>query len=299
MREKRGNWYLLTGLILGVALGLGYAWLVDPVEYVDAPPSALRQDYKAQYRTLIALAYLHNGDLGRAISRLETLHDEDITRTLAIQAQQALAEGRPEAEVQALGRLAVALGQAPAPAAAGETALPSAQQPSATPRPPTATPAPASLTPTGSFTPAGSAAPTTSPVATLLTPQPSNTPLPTLPPSPTPTLGAPFVLQDLTQVCNPYLAAPLLEVEVRDAAGQPVPSVEVIVIWSGGEEHFFTGLKPELGLGYADYEMALGTVYALRLAEGGLPVENLMAMECAAQDGTRYWGGWKAIFAQP
>ena len=290
--EKRGSWYLLTGLILGVALGLGYAWLLDPVEYVNAPPSALRQDYKEQYRTLIAVAYLYNGDLGRAISRLETLNDEDITRTLAMQAQQALAEGRPEREVQALGRLAVALGQEPAPAAVG-TATPSTEQPSATPLPPSATPVLASLTPTES------PAPTTSPVATLLTPQPSNTPLPTLPPTPTPTLGAPFVLQDLTQVCNPYLAVPLLEVDVRDAAGQPVPSVEVIVIWSGGEEHFFTGLKPELGLGYADYEMTLGTVYALRLAEGGLPVENLMAMECAAQDGTRYWGGWKAIFAQP
>jgi len=271
---------------------LGYAWLLDPVEYVNAPPSALRQDYKEQYRTLIAVAYLYNGDLGRAISRLETLNDEDITRTLAMQAQQALAEGRPEREVQALGRLAVALGQEPAPAAVG-TATPSTEQPSATPLPPSATPVLASLTPTES------PAPTTSPVATLLTPQPSNTPLPTLPATPTPTLGAPFVLQDLTQVCNPYLAVPLLEVDVRDAAGQPVPSVEVIVIWSGGEEHFFTGLKPELGLGYADYEMTLGTVYALRLAEGGLPVENLMAMECAAQDGTRYWGGWKAIFAQP
>ena len=291
--EKRGHWYLLTGLILGVALGLGYAWMIDPVEYVDAPPSALRQDYKEQYRTLIAVAYLYNGDLGRAVSRLETLRDEDITRAVAMQAQQALAEGRPESEVQALGRLAVALGQELTPVEAAGTPASPPELPSATSLPPTATPMPASATPTE--TPV----PTTSPVTTLRTPQPSNTPLPTLSPSPTPTLGAPFVLQDLTQVCNPNLETPLLEVDVRDAAGQPVPSVEVIVIWSGGEDHFFTGLKPELGLGYADYEMTLGIVYALRLAEGGLPVENLMAMECAAEDGTRYWGGWKALFVQP
>ncbi len=273
--EKRGHWYLLTGLILGVALGLGYAWMIDPVEYVDAPPSALRQDYKEQYRTLIAVAYLYNGDLGRAVSRLETLQDEDITRAVAMQAQQALAEGRPESEVQALGRLAVALGQELDPVEAAGTPASPTELPSATPLPPTATP------PLASATPTETPAPTTSPVVTLRTPQPSNTPLPTLSPSPTPTLGAPFVLQDLTQVCNPK------------------PSVEVIVIWSGGEDHFFTGLKPELGLGYADYEITLGIVYALRLAEGGLPVENLMAMECAAADGTRYWGGWKALFVQP
>ena len=291
--EKRGNWYLLTGLILGVAMGLAYAWMIDPVEYVDAPPDALRADYKEQYRTLIAVAYLYNGDLGRAISRLETLKDEDMTRALAMQAQQALAEGRPEIEVQALGRLAVALGQGPAPVAAVDTPGTPAVLPSATPVTPTSTPVLASPTPSES------PELTASPVSTLRTPQATNTPLPTLSPTPTPTLGAPFMLQDVSQVCNPNLVAPLLEVDVRDAAGQPVPGVELVVFWSGGEDHFFTGLKPELGLGYADFEMTVGTVYALRLAEGGLPVENLLAMECAAEEGTRYWGGWMAIFIQP
>jgi hypothetical protein len=141
--------------------------------------------------------------------------------------------------------------------------------------------------------------PTTTPVSTLRTPQPTHTPLPTLSPTPTPTLGAPFVLQDATQVCNPYLSAPRLEVEVRDSASQPVPSVELVVTWNGGEEHFFTGLKPELGLGYADFEMTMGTVYTLGLAEGSQPVENLTPVECAADDGSRYWGGWRLLFIQP
>ncbi len=291
--EKRGNWYLLTGLILGVALGLVYAWMIDPVEYVNAPPNALRQDYKDQYRTLIALAYQYNGDLGRAISRLETLEDEDVISAVEMQAQQALAQGRPEIEVQALGRLAMALRQDSTPLEAMDTPGTPEMVPSPTPVLPTATPVIASPTPTES------PELTSSPVSTLHTPQPSNTPLPTLSPSPTPTVGAPFMLQDLIQVCNPSLEMPLLEVDVRDAADQPVPGVELVVIWSGGEEHFFTGLKPELGLGYADFEMTLGTVYALRLAEGGLPVENLLAMECETEDGTRYWGGWKAFFIQP
>ena len=33
--EERGHWYLLTGLILGFVLGLLYAWLVQPVKFVD------------------------------------------------------------------------------------------------------------------------------------------------------------------------------------------------------------------------------------------------------------------------
>ena len=289
--EKRGNWYLLTGLILGVALGLVYSWVVAPVEYVDAPPYALRSDFKDQYRTLIAVAYLYNGDLERAVYRLGALQDADITRTLAMQAQQALAEGRPEIEVQALGRLAVALGQGPAPVAASPVA------PSTQVSPTLMLPSPTALL--ASPTVSDSPQPTLTPISTLRTPQPTHTPLPTLSPTPTPTLGAPFVLQDVTLVCNPNLQVPRLEVEVRDAAGQPVPSVELVVAWSAGEESFFTGLKPELGLGYADYDMTAGTVYTLRLAQGGQPVENLTPVECAAEDGSRFWGGWLVLFVQP
>ena len=291
--EKRGSWYLLTGLILGVALGLGYAWMINPVEYVDAPPYALRQDFKEQYRTLIALAYQYNGDLERAIYRLKALQDEDITRTMAMQAQQALADGRPELETQALGRLAVALGQGPVPVAAADTPA----NPATLPSPTMTLPSPTAVL--ASPTPIESATPTPTAVSTLRTPQPTNTPLPTLSPTPTPTIGAPFMLQDATQVCNPNLEAPRIEVVIRDAAGQEVPSVALVVSWSGGEETFFTGLKPELGLGYADYEMTTGIIYALRLAQGGQPVENLAAVECAAEDGTRYWGGWQVLFIQP
>jgi hypothetical protein len=106
------------------------------------------------------------------------------------------------------------------------------------------------------------------------------------------------VLQSAEQTCNPSLAQ-RLEVEVYDAAGQPVPGVELVVSWQGAEEHFYTGLKPELGLGYADYTMTQAIVYALRVAQGSQPVENLTPMECAADDGSRFYGGWKLVFVQP
>ena len=289
--EKRGNWYLLTGLILGVALGLVYSWVIAPVEYVDAPPYALRSDFKDQYRTLIAVAYLYNGDLERAVYRLGALQDADITRTLAMQAQQALAEGRPEIEVRGAGPVSGC------PGAGARTGRRLPRRASHSASPTLALPSPTALL--ASPTVSDSPQPTPTPISTLRTPQPTRTPLPTLSPTPTPTLGAPFVLQDVTLVCNPNLEVPRLEVEVRDAAGQPVPSVELVVAWSAGEESFFTRLKPELGLGYADYDMTVGTVYTLRLAQGGQPVENLTPVECAAEDGSRFRGGWLVLFVEP
>ena len=42
MNRGRGPWYLLTGLMVGLAIGLIYSWLLDPVEYSNASPQALK-----------------------------------------------------------------------------------------------------------------------------------------------------------------------------------------------------------------------------------------------------------------
>ncbi|HJS30238.1 MAG TPA: hypothetical protein VJ768_11480, partial [Anaerolineales bacterium] len=73
MRSDRGPWYLLTGVILGALFGLLYAWVISPVRFVDNPPSAMREDFKDQYRSLIAVAFSASQDLGRAQARLSLL----------------------------------------------------------------------------------------------------------------------------------------------------------------------------------------------------------------------------------
>ena len=75
-QERRGSWYLLTGAVLGVAMGLFYSWVISPVKYVDAPPYALRADYKDEYRALVAAAYMYSSDLVRAQDRLAQLKDD-------------------------------------------------------------------------------------------------------------------------------------------------------------------------------------------------------------------------------
>ena len=109
--DERGNWYLLTGVVLGIILGILFAWVISPVKYVDTAPESLKDEFKDQYRILIASAYVANGDLVRAKARLELLDEADIYLVVAEQAQQMLAEGGSVEEAQALGRLALALGQ--------------------------------------------------------------------------------------------------------------------------------------------------------------------------------------------
>jgi hypothetical protein len=106
-------------------------------------------------------------------------------------------------------------------------------------------------------------------------------------------------LSEKTFVCASNLPGPLIQVQTRDAAGQPVPGVEGFVYWEGGNDHFFTGLKPDLGLGYADFQMSPDIVYTVQLADGGQPVRELRTSECTTNSGAKFWGSWLIIFAQP
>ncbi|HNB50851.1 MAG TPA: hypothetical protein PK530_02860 [Anaerolineales bacterium] len=312
-------WYLLTGLLIGLSLGLVYAWLIAPTQYVDTSPASLQPEFQDQYRALIAAAYAANGDLARAQARLVLLNDPAIADTLAAQAQRALAAGADPQEVQALAQLAAV---AEAPPASVPTAAPLTQFPTPTILP-TETPVPlptATLTPTATTTPTLTLIPTeTESASQEITSTPSsetgtpNTPTPAIPtrtpsptitlipsntPTPVPTALSPFILDQRALVCNPDILGPLLIVKTQDG-DTGIPGIEIILNWADGEEHFFTGLKPELGLGYADFAMTPDVTYTLRLADGSQLITDLTAEQCTADNGETIWGSWELIFIQP
>jgi hypothetical protein len=302
MREERGHWYLLTGFVIGIVLGLVYAWLISPQGYQDTSPASLLPEFKDQYRAMIAAAFVATGNLPRAEARLALLGDSDVERALTEQAQRTLGEGNSPLEAQALGLLAVALGQGDAGSlptlvfSATPMEIESSNAPQSANTDPTSTEiAPEPTTPVFSVTPA--------PLTTNQTPQvtptilSSTTPLPTRTPTVTP--GSPFVLQSNTFVCDPNLPNPLIQVVAEDSSREPLPGQEIITTWDGGEDYYFTGLKPELGLGYADFLMTPGVVYQVRLSSGGQTVPDITPAECETQNGGRYWGSWLLVFTRP
>ncbi len=109
--KEKGNWYLLTGIIIGLLLGLVFSTLVFPAENAQALPNELNDSAKAEYRTMIATAYAANQDFDRALSRLELLKDPDPLAALTAQAQNMLANGGSEHAAKALAELASQLSQ--------------------------------------------------------------------------------------------------------------------------------------------------------------------------------------------
>jgi hypothetical protein len=276
---------ILGGLAIGLALGLLITWVIAPVEYTDTSPASLREEFKDQYRLAIASAYNATGNLERARARLALVGDQDVLVALLAQAERMIATGNsPDASYEIAGLYNALL------AVAQVTITETSSVPSPTQdndAKPTSTQTPFGLV----ITLQATSTPGPSP-----TPRPTSTQKPTLTPSPT--QGAPFVILSLDESCDPNGERGLLMVEVRNKKRQPIEGQEIIISWSSGEESFFTGLKPEVSDGYADFQMQPNTIYSVRLASGGEPANDLAAPICN-QDGEEFLGQIQLIYQQP
>ncbi len=238
-----------------MTVALVYTWLIAPVNYSGTSPASLSLSERDRYRAMIALAYASNGDLGRALSRLELLGDVDPSAALAEQAQRYQVGGQPYQEVRAIALLSSAI------SARGIDFLQTAAAATVTAGIP-------GFRETQTATYAISAGTATQ----LAFTKPSSTPLITFTPLPTgtpePTLGAPFSLKTMEQVCDPEEPL-LMRVFVSDASGKGVPGVKVIVTWADGSDTFFTGMYPEINRGYADFRMQEDVEYSLQAGDAG------------------------------
>jgi hypothetical protein len=108
-----------------------------------------------------------------------------------------------------------------------------------------------------------------------------------------------YQLQSMEKVCDLNLVSSLIQVVVLDARGEGVPGVQVLIIWDQGEDHFYTGMKPELGLGYGDFTMEDDVTYTLQLADALEAVTNIHSEECVMAEGGIFPGSVLLRFEEP
>jgi hypothetical protein len=286
INHPKGNWYLLTGLIFGILFGLVISWVIAPVKYVDTTPSSLRQDFKDEFRAQIASAFYATNNLARAQARLDLLGDPDHIQALTNQAQNLLDVGDPTNTAFLLAYLtsALKLHQEISP---DVTSSPSKLEISPTLLDKSTTP---SFSGTSLIT-----TPTTTsdPSHNITTPTFKATENFTKTPS------SQFKLKSNQTICDSPLKSRLLQVEVMNSTDRPIPGIEIIISWPEGEDHFFTGLKPEISDGYADFLMTPDIVYNLQIVNSGAYISNLTAPICSTENGNTSWGSLQLIFQQP
>lgn len=287
---KRFPWDILVALLLGLGAGLAYAWIISPRQFTESNPALLRADFKDQFRSAIAASHAATGNLPRAQARLALLGDNDPVESLNAQAQRAIASGG-FAQADQLAALALALESGtdvPPPVAMPTIENPPNVEPTITPFP-----SPADLPIVITETPeiGGIQVIETQADRSTATPRPTRTP--------PPTQGAPFRLTGQDTVCDPNLPDGLLQVIVYNANRRQLAGIKIVITWDTGGEEFFTGLKPELGNGYADFLMFPGVSHAVQLALGSEIATNLVAPTCQTPSGETYLGGYKLTFQQP
>jgi hypothetical protein len=240
-RRHRFPWLaLILGSIIGVGGGLYYAWFLNPVNLVNIAPAQLNADDRELYILLISEAYLQDGNLARAQSRLASLGLRDPAEALG---------GAPLAAEVYSGTTA--------PTEPGITATITATFeaiPSPTP--------PVSLTP--SVTPISS-----TPTPTALVPAASD-----------------LDLLARNIICDDNYPAGRIEVYVNTEFERGIPAVEVrVVADSGSGDTFYTGLKPEISPGYADFQMEADQVYSVTLVGLTDPVFGIDSAPCVTGSG--------------
>lgn len=283
MVNRQPPLYIITGIIIGIVFGLLYAWLWIPVDEFDSQPITLQENYKDEYRILIAVSYIANGDLERAKARLGLLGDTDTVKSLKMLAQRTLGEVGDSEQARALGLLSSHLeGDLLGTDIVLLTTETSVSQPDVT-----------ELSKTPIFENQTEESNRVTETITI-----SPTFFPTV--TPLPTDIAVFELRPPESVCSQDVDTPILKIYVTDSANRGVSGIEIEISWDDGNSQniLFTGLKPDLGPGYADFEMSPNINYSVQISGYSSSQIDLIAKNCEIE-GETYWETWVINYAQP
>lgn len=261
---------VFLGLMLGVAAGLFYTQQIDPIVVRNADPDDLRPQDKQMYVIAAAQEYALSGNLGQVVDRLLDVDPQTDPFQLAADTACALTRS---GQVNSRSNLEVirnlrALYEPQGVVANCDISLANTAVPITIVVPT------ASITPTATITPVASKTPT--PEIDSL---PINTPIPTI--TPASEEGTSFREAFVEQYCDENLSG-LIEIYVRDTNGQGIPGTPILVTWNNAQQRqvFYTGLKPERGDDYADFEMEEGQVYTVGVLNQGQASRPLDAAPC-------------------
>jgi hypothetical protein len=266
-----------VSLAVGLIGGLVFAWFISPVEYTGVEPAELKAEFRPIYLQLVSESFAFENDWTRARFRLDVLRDPNVAQQIVQVTERAIAEGRSAPMLRALSKLSDRLGKR---TAAMIVYL-------ATPVPTVAR----VVTPTPLVPP--TPVPTATPSPTFVLPD-TPTPLPTFTPTPLP--PPVYLLIGRERICEP--GSSQVRVLLEDEKGKGLAGIEVWITWENGADRLVTGLKPEKGAGYGDFDMQPNIAYAIAVAESALPVvTGIRTEQCPSSEPTQtVFASWQLTF---
>ena len=96
-------------MIAGIATGLTYGWVIDPVDFFDLTPDTLRADYKADYVLMVAEAFRFNQDPGLAARQIAIFGSQSPSTIAASGLEYARTNGFDDSDIALMQELVTAL----------------------------------------------------------------------------------------------------------------------------------------------------------------------------------------------
>ena len=107
---KSNRWlFIIIALIAGIATGLTYGWVIDPVDFFDLTPDTLRADYKADYVLMVAEAFRFNQDPGLAARQIAIFGSQSPSTIAASGLEYARTNGFDDSDIALMQELVSAL----------------------------------------------------------------------------------------------------------------------------------------------------------------------------------------------
>ena len=89
----------------------------------------------------------------------------------------------------------------------------------------------------------------------------------------------------------------LIEVKIVDYLGRGIPGQRIRVRWGDEENVFLSGLKPERGTGYADFQMDEGISYSIDMPGASDPLRaDLTTGRCYTENGRESLKSFRVTF---
>lgn len=278
-------WGILFGLMIGLGGGLYWAWEIDPIIDLNIAPHQLTDENKARYVIAIMMRYNYDSDLGQVVEGLTELQlggDPidgvadiacDLARSGYVDSSSGIRAVRNlQTFYQLQGRESCADVLIPE---VDEAAIVEIEVPTATPTiapPPSKTP-----------TPITNIRPTATENVVIV---------PTTPPQRL------FEGRISGTFCDVELSG-IIEVFVVTYNGDGIPGEAIRVRWDTGEDTFLSGLLPERGTSYADFEMEAGKGYTIDMPGLSDPISTpLVADNCTTEDGVEAITSYRVLFRQ-
>ena len=272
---------VILGLILGIGGGLLYTWVLSPVVEFDTQPWQLNVADRQQYIVAIMAEYSYTGDFNRTFQRLLALRPQsDPIQEVADVACVLTTSGyaNNSSGLRAVRAMITFYQLQGRTGCADDLIVAQAIQPTVVvielPSPTLAPPATKTATPEAQIRLTGT---------------------PTIPVVPTNLPSSDYEIANIPTSCSVDRPG-MIEVTVVDFNGQGIPGQSVRVRWDGGESVFATGLKPERGAGFADFQMEAGLSYLVDMPGLSDPSQPLTATTCALENGDRSLISYRVVF---